>query len=180
MLKKCLLAIAVVAFLAAIVQADTRQYKGDPWPTVYKPVEMCTIPVYIEVGWWIEIKDCQDLEITLEQVNCSELEIVNKDADDWPCYEGCEKFKVRTNFEAELDLEFDHDSDIINKHDEGIFNETSGDWEDPFIVSPDADWQEFEICINAWVVERWESTADAGDDEKVGDLIIWVVPTGTP
>lgn len=179
MLKKCLLAIAVVAILAVTLQADTAQYKGDPWPTEYKQVDVCVIPVYIEVGWWIEIKDCQDLEIVLEQVKCSELQVVTGE-DDWPCYEGCEKFKVRNNFEAEIDLKFDVDSDIINKHDEGIYNSVSGDWEDPFITGPNADWEELEVCIDAWGVELWESTAPAGDEEKVGDLYIKVVPTGTP
>ena len=74
MLKKCLFVIAVTALLAATLQAgeyksgqpwedsgDYWAYKGHPypWPVEWKKVEVCRIPIWMEVGFWVEIKDCK-------------------------------------------------------------------------------------------------------------------------
>jgi hypothetical protein len=179
MLKKCLFAIAVVAFLAVTVQAGDPvydgAYKGDPWPMEYKPVNVCTIPVYMEVGWWVEIEDCQDLEIMLEQVSCSELTM--KATADWPCYRGCEKLKVRTNFEAELEAELDNRAALIDGYDEGW--DKSG-WDDRVVVGPTGVyWEELEVCVELWSTDLWEEPATSAK-KKVGDLKIKVKPTGAP
>ena len=179
MLKKCLIAIALVAFLAATVQADTSQYKGDPWPWPFKwkKVEICSIPVYMEIGWWIEVKDCQDLEIILKQVPCNELHM--KDTTDWPCYQGCEDVKIRANFEAELSLDLDKTKkgdDVIHKSKVG-WNVPG--WPEKLILGPTGgSWEEYEVCVELYDTDLWEIDASsAGVLEKVADLVIEVEPT---
>ncbi|MHC4597007.1 MAG: hypothetical protein ACYS19_18935, partial [Planctomycetota bacterium] len=40
---------------------DWWAYKGHPypWPVEYKKIEICRIPIWMEVGFWVEIKDCE-------------------------------------------------------------------------------------------------------------------------
>jgi hypothetical protein len=176
MLKKCLIAIAVVALLAVTVQADTAKIKRNPWPTEYKLVDICEIPVSIEVGWYIEIEDCQDLEIVLEQVPCSELKVEPGGADEYPCYEGCEKFGVRANFDAELDLELVLTSDIIDDHAEGI-SDDGITYDVPFIQPASGTFVELDVCVDAWNVDfTADLGATPGDEVSVGTLIIQARP----
>jgi len=185
MLKKCLFAIAVVALLAVTVQADTAQYKGHPWPwpIEWKEIVVCEFPVFIEIGYWIEIKDCQDLEIILKQIECSELKSGEADADDWPCYEGCEKVKVRCNFEANLDLDFEDEKPFKGLiGDDEVFWEDllPGDLDDDIQVGPTGDdWVELTICLNLWDNELWEVTVPdrAGEKSLLGTIEIKVEPT---
>jgi len=189
MLKKCLLAITVVAFLAVTVQAgDPAYYDGTykghpwPWPLEWKEVTVCTIPVYMEVGYWIEIKDCQDLEIILKQVECSELKSGEAGPGDWPCYEGCEKVKVRSNFEANLDLDFEDEKPfkgLINDNEVFWEDLLPGDLDDDIQVGPTGgDWVELTVCLNFWSVELWEVTVPdrAGEKSRLGVIEINVQP----
>ena len=183
MLKKCLFAITVVALLTATLQADTAQYKGHPWPwpIEWKEIVVCTFPVFMEIGYWIEIKDCQDLELILKQVPCEELK--GKSTDKWPCYEGCEKIKVRSNFEANLDLDLENKNDIIDDSSDKLF------WEDilPKVdddiqVGPTGgDWVELTICLDIYDTELWEADVPsrAGEKSKVADIEIKVEPTAS-
>ncbi len=169
MLKKCLFAIAVIALLAVTVQAASVKYKGDPypWPVEWKKVEICRIPVMMEVGFWVEIKNCEDAEILLKQVNC---ETIGKDpTKDFPCYLGCEDLEIRTNFEAELSGDLSHDIDM--KHKER-FN-----GEEPLILPGDGKWKDVEVCIQAYKVELWDFKYAAGTKDKIGDLKVKIKPT---
>jgi hypothetical protein len=179
MLKKCLFAITVVALLAATVQADTAQYKGHPWPwpIEWKEVVVCKFPVFMEIGYWIEIKDCQDLEIILVQVDCDKLK--GKSTDKWPCYEGCEKIKVRTNFEANLDLDFEDDADLVDD-DKVFWEDILPTVDDDIQVGPTGgDWQELTICLDLWSTDLWETAVPsrAGEKSKIGEIEIKVEPT---
>ncbi len=133
----------------------------------------------MEIGYWIEIKDCQDLEVILVQVPCDELR--GKKTDKWPCYEGCVKIKVRTNFEANLDLDLENEADFIDdSSDKEFWADILPDVDDDIIVPPTGgDWVELEACIDVYDTELWESTVPnrAGEKSRVGDLCIKVEPT---
>jgi len=168
MLKKCLFAIAVIALLAVTVQAASTKYKGDPypWPVEWKKVEICRIPVFMEVGFWVEIKDCEDKEILLKQVNC---ETIGKNpVDDFPCYLGCVDLEIRTNFEAELSGDLSHSLDMKHKQ---LFN---GD--EKHTLPGDGKWIDVEACVNAYDVELWDFEYAAGTKSEIGKLKIKVKP----
>ena len=97
MIKKCLIAIAVVAMLATTVQAISvpdGSIKFDPqtdptgWPwtrtTVYDKYEICKIDVKLEVGYFVQIDDCGDIDaLKLKQVNC---DVIGQSSSKFPCH----------------------------------------------------------------------------------------------
>jgi len=87
MLKKSLFVVAAVTLLAMAAQAG--EIKIHNWPTSYIPQEVTEIPVLMDVGYWVSIKDQDKLKIKLQQKNIHE-------------YEGCTDIKVSCNFELTL------------------------------------------------------------------------------
>jgi hypothetical protein len=81
-MKKVLFAIAAVALLAMTAQAG--EIKIHEWPCKFIPQEVGSIPVVMDVGYWIKIKDQDKLKIKLTQKSIHE-------------YEGCTDIKVETN-----------------------------------------------------------------------------------
>jgi hypothetical protein len=89
MVKKTLVAIALVAFLAISAPADDVtppvtdgafdifyfgpsqngngvKVEGDDtvyWPYEYKALDICTIPVRIQVGMYVEVEDCKQRKL---------------------------------------------------------------------------------------------------------------------
>jgi len=55
MLKRSLVAVAVVALLAMTVQAG--EIKTHTWPCDFKALEITSIPVVMDIGYYIKIKD---------------------------------------------------------------------------------------------------------------------------
>ncbi len=185
MLKKCLFAIAVTALLAVTIHAgepktgipweddcDTWAYKGHPypWPVEYKKIEICRIPLFMEVGFWVEIKGCEDAEILLIQEDC--LEVDRKEGD-FPCYKGCTNVAIRTNFEAKIDGDVKHDAIEMSHKD--FFNGV-GD----LVIPGDGNWHEIEVCVVAYKVELWEFENAAGTKEEIGYIKVRIKPTGSP
>jgi hypothetical protein len=180
MLKKCLIAIALTAFLAVTVQAAVEGveldcgkwgYKGHPypWPVEYKKVEICRIPIWMEVGYYVEIDGCDEAEIMLEQVDCAEI---GRSAGDWPCYYGCAKVSIRTNFQAEIDGDVSHSGwDMDHKEK---FNGV-----EPLVLAGDGAWHEVEACVQAYNVKLM-GEHPAGTPEEIGYLKVQVKPTGSP
>jgi hypothetical protein len=182
LLKKCLFAIAVIALLAATSQAQvqgqpfepirpTFAFKGHPWPwpVEFKKVEICRIPIWMEVGFWVEVDGCEEAEILLVQTDCEE---VGRSQDDWPCYYGCTKVSIRTNFEASIDGDVSHSGwDMSHKE---RFN-----GEEPLIIPGDGIWHEIEVCVIAYNFKLWKEAA-AGIKEEIGFLKFRVKPTGSP
>jgi hypothetical protein len=166
MVKKSLIAIAMLAFLATTVQAgdlaeNPRKF-DDSWPWTYTALEICQIPVYMDVGMYVELIDCDELEIVLKQVGCSSI---GKADDDFPCYEGCVKFKVIANFEVKLGTNLYDQSDIIT------------DWAaalDVDVIPGDGAPHEVELCVTAWNAEIW--TSAPGDNVLVGEVGVTVKP----
>jgi hypothetical protein len=93
MLKRSLIAVAVVAILATSAQAGHLKLYDWPghwvWDCVWFDFE---IPVYMKIGMYIEItnKDGkQSWEIVMKQI-------------EWQKYKGCTDLYIKTNFNAEL------------------------------------------------------------------------------
>lgn len=63
----------------------------------YTALDICTIPVCMEVGMYIEIIDCETAKIVMNQVDCG-------DSANFPCYEGETTVHAVSNFDAELGL----------------------------------------------------------------------------
>lgn len=81
-MKKALFAVAAVALLAVAAQAGEIKYHE--WPCAPVPQEITTIPVVMDVGYWVKIKDQDKLKITLGQESIH-------------TYSGCTNATVETN-----------------------------------------------------------------------------------
>jgi hypothetical protein len=86
MRAKTLLVGLAIALLAAAAPAG--EIKLHVWPTTFIPQEVTTIPVVMDVGFWMEIVN-QNTKIKLQQINIH-------------TYEGCVDLQVRTNFNLTL------------------------------------------------------------------------------
>ena len=176
MVKKCLIAIAVVALLATTVQAaaPNEQVKHDgtwPWTKTYEAIDLCDVKVTLEVGHFAQIEKCGDLKIALKQVNCTDI---GKGSGDFPCYgdgvDGpqCITVKARANFVATFGCRFiSSDLQIITD------NSVYFDGEDT--IPGDGEWFNLKLCMKAWKVKLWDSDATSGTP-KVGTIMITVKP----
>jgi hypothetical protein len=81
-MKKALFVVAAAALLAISAQAG--EIKFHEWPVAPIPQEIATIPVVMDVGYWVKIKDQDKLKIVLKQ-------------DDIHTYSGCVDATVETN-----------------------------------------------------------------------------------
>ena len=82
MLRARLFALASVVLLATGLQAG--EIKVHDWPVQFVPLEVTAYPVVMDVGFWMEIVNQNDV-IKLQQIT------IHK-------YQGCIDVKVRTNF----------------------------------------------------------------------------------
>jgi hypothetical protein len=181
MLKRTLIAIAVVALLATSAhalgpdpwtgkQGDHTGIKVDQvnmeiiWPFEYKALDLCVIPVYMKVGYFVQVEKCYDRKIKLVQVNCADI---GKNASgDWPCYLDCENVKIRANFEAKLGLKKSTIGPVIDKW-EAYFD--SGD-----TVDASGNWNTVTVCVKAWKAQLYKNAP--GSEVKVGEVTITVKP----
>ena len=185
MVKKCLIAIAVVGLLATTVQAATfPAIKHDgSWPYTYIAQPICTIPVLMEVGHYVQIYKCNELKMKLYQVDCVDI---GKETGDFPCYgkkgEGdlpdgpaCVTIRARANFAAVFGADFDReagDANVVEKHDLS--------WPDGnTIQGGTGDWERVKLCMIAWKVQLWKS-GESGGKVKVGEITINVKPPDGP
>jgi hypothetical protein len=87
------------------------------WPgtvtvcTNYTAIDLCCIPVYLEVGMYAEVYQCGNQKIILKQVPCTQItsfpQGVNA-GNAYPCYVGCTNVGVRGNFPMLLGLKKDN------------------------------------------------------------------------
>jgi len=84
-MKRSVVVGAVAALLAAVVQAG--EIKTHDWPTQFVPLEITSIPVVMDIGYYIRIKDQDKLRIKLVQ---DELNIHT--------FKGCVDMVVESNF----------------------------------------------------------------------------------
>jgi len=82
MLRRKLVSIALVAFWA--VAAHAGEIKVHYWPTQFIPQEVTNINVVMDVGFWMEVVNQNDV-IKLQQINVH-------------TYQGCIDLKILSNF----------------------------------------------------------------------------------
>jgi hypothetical protein len=171
MVKKCIFALAVAALLVATVQADDPAIKRDfDWPFTYKAIDLCKMPVYMDIGHFVQMKECNKRELVMSQVDC---ESIGKGGGDFPCYDGCEEFEVRANFPAVFG------GNLSNKS--AVFKEVEVYWKDGDnqINGSTGDWEKLTVCVKAWKTEIWKAS-EAKKKQKVADLTITVKPPDGP
>jgi hypothetical protein len=81
-MKRVLFAVVAAALLAACARAGEIKYHE--WPMAPIPQEVTTIPVTMDIGYWVRIKDQDNLKIVLSQ-------------DSIHTYSGCTSMVVETN-----------------------------------------------------------------------------------
>ena len=186
MVKRTLIAIAVVALLATSLQAalgpephyGTRVQDGQHtgikvnpedmtigWPFEYVALDLCTIPVKMEIGYYVEVHKCNELQIKLVQVDCADL--VKHANETWPCYQDCTDVTIRSNFEVKLGLNKAKIGNVLDAWDAYIKGDVA-------TVGPGEDT--ITICVEAWKARLFESDAAAGSVVNVGTVTITVKP----
>jgi hypothetical protein len=197
MIKRTLIAIAVIAFLANAVpmfattvdsetyppfavysfspdQDDDLAIKVDGkatvrWPFEYKYLEICKIPVKMKIGMYIRVKDCDKstTKIILVQKDCDDAETVGKAAKDWPCYYGCVSIQILSNFNAQIRGQFVDRSDVINGDKYGVSVT-------PNTIVGDGNYHSVDICVKTWLTKI--EKAAAGDEVTVGNVSVQARP----
>lgn len=71
------------------VAAQAGELKIHNWPCAFIPQEIAEIPVVMDIGYWVKIKDQDKLKIKLSQISIHE-------------YEGCTDMNVECNFNITL------------------------------------------------------------------------------
>jgi len=189
MLKRTLIAVAVVALLAASAQAygpeaetgkqgDHQGFKIHPiemdifWPFVeYQAIDLCAIPIKMEVGIFVQVFECHKRKITLKQVDCGDIG-KNPNAD-WPCYKGCDDVKIRANFDVKIGTRRVNDrTDILDNNKFSTYVEGGN------TVDAGAGWTTITVCAKAWRAKLYNLTVvgTAGEKITVGSLIVTVKP----
>jgi len=187
MIKRTLIAIAVAAFLVSSAQAaldivplqfgDHWAVKVDGsetvrWPYEYKALDVCVIPIKMQVGMYVQVQDCKKKKIILKQVDCTDMSNVtegaegNKGSDEYPCYHGCVKFNVRANFEVKMGTSLEKVGDTIDAW--------SAYYKGGDVVPGDGNYHEVEVCVAAWKARIYK--ASPGDEVDVGKLHVTVKP----
>lgn len=202
-MRRTLTAVAVFVSLASVAQAVLEEYYSpigclhsrimdgreavrwpfDPKP---KPLTLCTIPIkmkvgtYVEIRWpakiieyendddimlepyFVEVKGDIHRQIVLRQVPCSDI---GRDSNDFPCYLDCIKINVRANFQVKLETELIKTSNVIDKW-EAFFDGTN-------IVGGSGQYKTVTVCVKAWKVKLYNSPAG---EREVGTLVITAKP----
>jgi len=174
MVKKCLIAIAFVALLATTVQAaNPIKHDGTwPWTKTYEAIAICTLPVKLEVGHFVQIDKCGDLVMKLKQVECGDI---GKGGGDFPCYGNgvdgpeCITVKARANFTATFGPSF-------SGSDVNIIDGKSVYFDGGDTIDGDGQWHDLKLCMKAWKVKLWDTGGQTSGTVKVGTITITVKP----
>jgi len=188
MIKRTLIAIAVVALLAtsadaalkewyfptgtvgdsAAVKVDGKETVDFRWPyTVsYKALTVCNIPIKMSVGMYVQVLDCKDEKIILTQVGCGDI---GQGTDKFPCYLGCVTLDVRANFNVTMGASLVKEGDIITGDNWSAYYE-GGDY-----VPGDGEYHAVKLCVKAWATQIWK--AAVGDEVTVGSVNVTVKPS---
>ncbi len=173
--------IAVVAFLATSAHAlgpDPHTGGGNSpaikvnnvdmtigWPFEYKALTICEIPVYMAVGYYVQVEKCNERKIKLVQVDCTDP-VVGKGSGDWPCYYDCENVKIRANFEVKLGTAKVKIGSIIKDWSSSVT---------PDVVGPSSGWSTVSVCVKAWKTQLWNA-GEVGKQVRVGTIKLTVKP----
>lgn len=179
MIKRTLIAIAVVALLATSVQAELSEHyfeAGDhaaikvdgnesvQWPYSYKALNICTIPIVMEVGMYVQIFECGKKKIVLEQVDCASI---GQGGDKYPCYKKCIDLTVRSNFDVKMGAN-------LTKNDSQIIKDWKAYYDNTDVVVGDGGDHVVKLCVEAWQANLLKHAA--GDEVAVGSVTVTVKP----
>ena len=206
MIKRTLIVIAAIAFVASVASAaltpspdypgdlkvyfkdlgDSRAIKVDGsvkvyWPYEFKFLEICTIPVYMQIGMYIRVVDCdKNKKIVVKQVDCADLKGAHPDdgigSGDFVCYEGCiADLKIVSNFDAVMGAEFhklkDAEGNVINGGK--VIDKVNANVTPPDVLG---DGLEHKVTACVWMWKTKIEKFKAGDEQRVGDLGILAKP----
>ena len=158
MLKKSLIAIAVLAIALPAIAGDVKVHD---WPTVYSKVNVTTIQVCLDVGFFIHIKDQDCIKVTQD----------TSASNPYKTYTGCITSDVESNFDATLTASITSISSAGGKWSVKLDGGSS--------VSVPAGDSDVEICVTGKKVEIGK--LHGGDsDVPVAEVTIKVVPQGSP
>ena len=172
MVKKCMIALAVVVLIVSVVSAADPAiqaidlckfpvYMGTGYYVQLPEYNNCVYPVYTDVGYYVELKDCNLRELTLVQVDC---ESIGKSAEDFACFSDCEDIEVRANFPAIFGTKLAKIGSPLTY--------VAVYWGDNINqINGSGDWEQLTVCINAWKVQIWH-TAESSYKLKVGEITI--------
>jgi len=181
MIKRTLIAIALVALLATsanaaisehyfpvgdhhAVKVDGKETVDFRWPysISYKALTVCNIPIKMNVGMYVQVLDCKNKKIVLNQVGCGDI---GKGDGDYPCYLGCVEFDARANFDVKFGW-------VLNRSD--IIADSEAYYEGGDTIPGDGDPHTLKICVKAWNVKLYK--AAYGEEKDVGSVDITVKP----
>lgn len=186
MVKKSIVAIALMGILATVSFAQDAQVNGQfkvdgQWPSQYIAIDICKIPIVMDIGMFIEIIDCNKKKIVLKQVTCPQ-------GQSFPCYKGCTDIEVRANFAATIGTKlYDTSNGIIsdffgNKNWKAYYKSvtdpnapTSPTWPIP----GDGNKHKVSLCVEAWDANIY-AHAPGSDDCKTAVSIGQVAVTAMP
>jgi spore coat polysaccharide biosynthesis protein SpsF (cytidylyltransferase family) len=156
MLKKSILGVVLLALVA--MPAYAGHMKRTDWPCEFKFVDLCDIPVYMNVGLYVEILDQHLLKIILEQ-------------EDIDTYSGCVTIYIKSNFDLILGC-YTELKDAGQQMGGKMTCEINPDTFVPKTLCEGV--AEREVCVNYDKVGITHH--DYGKDILVGDVIIQVKP----
>jgi hypothetical protein len=171
MVKKSLIAIALMGFLATTVMAgDLAQnpWKFDiDWPhiVIYEELEICQIPIYMDVGMYVELKDCDKKEIILVQVPCADI---GKGGGDFPCYHDCVDIELRANFDVKLGTKLYKIGTVIDG------DKWTAYYQGADTITGDGNYHTVTLCVDAWSANIY--SVSPGDKVLVGEVAVTVMP----
>jgi len=177
MVKKSIFAIALMGLFASMAFAGDEAQNpwkfDDGWPheviVVWEELEICQIPVYIDVGYFVELKECNKRKITLVQVPCTSI---GKTAADFPCYHDCETIEVRANFNVKLGSKLYKIGNVIEGTKYKLYYSGSD------IIVGDGQWHTAEICLDIWSADIFNVPPKY--DQMIGEVAITVKPNDQP
>jgi hypothetical protein len=181
MLKRSLIAVAVVAMLVSCVSAG--EIKAHRWPTQFVEIEITSIPVTVEVGYYVVIRDQNKLGIKLKQ-----------DSQNFNNFAGClnksgvTKMKVETNFELKLKASVSKASGIEGSFQVSLTDDTSdasgGGYGGTAEITVPVGSNNVPVCVklNGNDKTLWSITKNnaPGTSVQVATVKITVKPTGSP
>jgi len=164
-MKNAYIAMLIGLAVLGIVYAGKEPEKTKDNIT-YHPIEIGKLPVFMEVGQFIEVQKLCKIQINLEQFKCTS-------GRGFPCYKGSATIKVRANFPAILSASLNKSGGNVD-----MLKEINLYWEDGVntIQACTGEWQELKLCLEAWDVDDFMTTAGT---VKVGEITINAKPKDT-
>lgn len=121
----------------------------------------------MEVGHFVQLKECNKRKIELKQVDCKEI---GQGYDKFPCYKGSDVITVRANFPAIFDASLNK-----NSQREDMPKEVNLYWENGVdTIQGGIGWEELALCLEVCDVDIHKSSTP--DTIEIGEITIQVRP----